>query len=83
MIIYFNMLCYVKKLINIIYFNNKHFANYFFFLNSRYLIIIIFMASKFISKTILTSEDGLEFQEVSKESVGIKFDEKKISFMTL
>ena len=41
------------------------------------------MSSKFISKTILTSEDGLEFQEVSRETVGIKFDEKKIQFMTL
>jgi len=36
------------------------------------------MSSKFVSKTILTSEDGLEFQEISRESVGIKFDEKKI-----
>lgn len=46
------------------------------------------MTTKFVSNTILTSKDGLEYQEVRREQEvrrdqPIKVDEKKLTFMTL
>lgn len=38
--------------------------------------------SKFVSKTILTSKDGLEYQEVQRDQP-IRIDEKKLKFKSL
>ncbi|CAD8110646.1 unnamed protein product [Paramecium primaurelia] len=40
------------------------------------------MTNKFVSHSILTSKDGLEFQEVKRDQT-IQVQEKKLSFMTL
>lgn len=46
------------------------------------ILLLLLMSGKFVSKTILTSEDGLEFHEVARDQP-IRIDEKKVHFMTL